>query len=139
MSGAKVTAEIPRIRAIPQGQDSISPSRNPASNIAEDLLDAIARVRDVTGKPVVFTAVIGAYGWLDEFCTFIAQRSLGVYDKAERVALHSQRLMQEVETIAHSRGDAEPPLLQRQHCRQVIEGGSSKPLDEFYANITRSS
>jgi hypothetical protein len=46
--------------------------------------------------------------------------------------------MQEVETIAHSCGVAEPRLLQRQHCRQVIEDGSSKPLDELYANITRS-
>ena len=74
LPGAKVTAEIARIRGIPQGQDSISPNRNPAINSAEDLLDAVAQVRNITGKPVGFKAVIGAYGWLDELCTVIAQR-----------------------------------------------------------------
>ena len=72
MPGAKVTAEIARIRGIPQGQDFISPNRNPAINCAEDLLDALAGVRNITGKPVGFKAVIGAYGWLDELCTVIA-------------------------------------------------------------------
>jgi glutamate synthase domain-containing protein 2 len=252
LPGAKVTAEIARIRAIPEGQDSISPNRNPAINSAEDLLDAIAQVRNVTGKPVGFKAVIGAYGWLDELCTVIAlrgaecapdfitidsadggtgaapaslidymglplkeslplvadiltrhglreririiasgkltnpgqvawalcagadlvvsargfmlalgciqalqcnkntcptgitthdprlQRGLVVYDKAERVALYAQTLMKEVETIAHSCGVAEPRLLQRKHCRQVMEDGSSKPLDELYVNVTNS-
>ena len=31
-----------------------------------DILDVIQRIREVTGKPVGFKAVIGAYGWLDE-------------------------------------------------------------------------
>ena len=73
LPGAKVTAEITRIRASPEGQDSISPNRNPAIDSAEDLLDMIARVRDITGKPAAFKAVVGAYGWLDELCTVIAQ------------------------------------------------------------------
>ena len=77
MPGAKVTAEIARYRGIPQGQDSISPNRNPADNCAEDLLDAVARVRNITGKPVGFKAVIDAHGWLDEFCKVIAH-SCGV-------------------------------------------------------------
>lgn len=252
LPGAKVTAEIARIRAIPEGQDSISPNRNPAIDSAEDLLDMIARVRDITGKPVGFKAVIGAYGWLDELCTVIAQRGaehapdfiaidsadggtgaapaslidymglplreslplvadilsrhglreririiasgkltnpgqvawalcagadlvvsargfmlalgciqalqcnkntcptgitthdprlqrgLVVHDKAERVALYAQTLMKEVETIAHSCGVAQPRLLQRKHCRQVVEDGSSKPLDELYVDVTNS-
>ena len=66
------------------------------------------------------------------------QRCPVVYDKAERVALYAQRLMQEFETIAHSCGVAEPNLLQRQRCREVIEDGSFKPLDKLCANITRS-
>ena len=247
LPGAKVTGEIARIRAIVEGEDSISPNRNPAIDSAEDLLDAIARVRRVTGKPVGFKAVIGAYGWLDELCLLInrrglehgpdfitidsadggtgaapaslidymglplkeslplvadvlsrhglreririiasgkltnpgqvawamcagadlvvsargfmlalgcvqalqcnkntcptgitthdprLQRGLVVRDKAERVARYAQTLMKEVETIAHSCGVAEPRLLQRKHCRQVMQDGTSIPLDELYA------
>ena len=66
------------------------------------------------------------------------QRGLVVYDKAERVALYAQRLMQEFETIVHSWRVAEPRLLQRQDCPQVIEDGSFKPLDKLCANITLS-
>ena len=66
------------------------------------------------------------------------QRGLVVHDKAERVALYAQTLMKEVETIAHSCGVAQPRLLQRKHCRQVVEDGSSKPLDELYVNVTNS-
>ncbi len=247
LPGAKVTGEIARIRAIAEGEDSISPNRNPAIDSAEDLLDAIARVRRVTGKPVGFKAVIGAYGWLDELCLLIKQRGpehgpdfitidsadggtgaapaslidymglllkeslplvadilsrhglreririiasgklmnpgqvawamcagadlvvsargfmlalgcvqalqcnkntcptgitthdprlqrgLVVHDKAERVARYAQTLMKEVETIAHSCGVAEPRLLQRKHCRQVMQDGTSIPLDQLYA------
>ena len=67
------------------------------------------------------------------------QRGLVIYDKAERVALYAQRLMQEFETIAHSCRVAEPSLLlHRQRCREVIEDGSFKPLDKLCANITLS-
>ncbi len=65
LPGAKVTEEIARIRAINIGEDAISPNRHPDINNAGELLDMIARVRDVTGKPVGFKTVIGAYGWLD--------------------------------------------------------------------------
>lgn len=74
LPGAKVTAEIARIRGIPQGQDSISPNRHPSINSATDLLDQVARIRRVTGKPTGFKAVIGAYGWLDELCEAILER-----------------------------------------------------------------
>ena len=61
------------------------------------------------------------------------QRGLVVSDKAERVAQYAVTLMQEVETIAHSCGVLEPRLLDRKHCRQVIEDGSSIPLEDLYA------
>jgi glutamate synthase domain-containing protein 2 len=247
LPGAKVSAEIAGIRGIPQGVDSISPNRQPAINSPAKLLDYVARVRDVTGKPTGFKAVIGAYGWLDELCEMIKQRGLEsapdfitidsadggtgaapaslidymglplkeslplvvnilvrhglrdrirviasgkltnpgqvawalcagadiavsargfmlalgciqalqcnqntcptgitthdpklqrglvVSDKAERVAQYAVTLMQEVETIAHSCGVLEPRLLDRKHCRQVIENGSSIPLEDLYA------
>jgi glutamate synthase domain-containing protein 2 len=74
LPGAKVTEDIAKIRGIPVGEDSISPNRHPEIDSAEDLLDMINRVRQVTGLPVGFKAVIGAYGWLDDLFTLINQR-----------------------------------------------------------------
>lgn len=72
----KVTAEIARIRSIPEGQSSVSPNRHPEIDSASDLLDMIAQVRRVTGKPTGFKAVIGAYGWLDDLFGLIKQRGV---------------------------------------------------------------
>ena len=66
LPGEKVTEEIAKIRFIEPGQDSLSPNRHPDVDSPGELLDMIARVREVTGKPTGFKAVIGAYGWLDE-------------------------------------------------------------------------
>ena len=74
LPGIKVTEEIAQIRGIPVGQDAISPNRHPDINTVEELLDMIERVRKVTGKPVGFKAVIGAYGWLETLCQAINQR-----------------------------------------------------------------
>jgi len=76
LPGAKVTKEIAAIRGIEEGADSISPNRHPEINSNENLLDIIAYVRKVTGKPVGFKAVIGAYGWLDELCELILARGV---------------------------------------------------------------
>ena len=76
LPGEKVTREIAQIRGINVGEDSISPNRHPEVDSAEDLLDMIARVRDVSGLPVGFKAVVGAYGWLDELCELINQRGV---------------------------------------------------------------
>ena len=65
LPGLKVTDEIAAIRGIPAGRDSISPNRHPDIGSVADLLDRIAHIRKVTGKPVGFKCVIGAFGWLD--------------------------------------------------------------------------
>ncbi|MFQ5658895.1 MAG: FMN-binding glutamate synthase family protein [Gammaproteobacteria bacterium] len=65
LPGCKVTREIAGVRGIAAGKDSISPNRHPEINNNTQLLEMIDRVRSVTGKPVGFKAVIGAYGWLD--------------------------------------------------------------------------
>ncbi len=70
----KVTAEISAIRGIPEGEASISPNRHPDINSEADLLDMIERIRRVTGKPVGFKAVLGAYGWLDDLFKLIQER-----------------------------------------------------------------
>ncbi|MFT5138748.1 MAG: glutamate synthase domain-containing protein 2 [Lysobacterales bacterium] len=72
----KVTEEISLIRGIPQGQASISPNRHPEINSLDDLLGLINHIRDVSGLPTGFKAVIGAYGWLDEFCKLIHERGI---------------------------------------------------------------
>ncbi len=59
LPGAKVTAEIAKIRGIPEGHDSISPNRHMDAASFEELLDLIKRVRDVTGKPVGIKIVVG--------------------------------------------------------------------------------
>jgi len=72
----KVTREIAEIRGIPEGEASISPNRHPEINSATDLLDMINHVRDVSGKPVGFKSVIGAYGWLEELFDEIRRRGM---------------------------------------------------------------
>ncbi len=76
LPGIKVTPEIAAIRGIPEGQDSISPNGHPEIHNGSDLLDMIARVRRVTGKPVGFKAVIGTYGWLHELFDEVTKRGI---------------------------------------------------------------
>ncbi len=76
LPGVKVTPEIATIRGIPAGVDSISPNRHPEINSPGEMLDVINRIRDVTGKPVGFKAVIGSFGWLEKLCELIHERGI---------------------------------------------------------------
>ena len=76
LPGGKVTKEIAAIRGIEAGSDAISPNRHLDINSNGELLDMIARVREVTGKPVGFKAVIGAYGWLEGLFADIIERGI---------------------------------------------------------------
>jgi glutamate synthase domain-containing protein 2 len=76
LPGGKVTVEIAGIRGIPAGSDSISPNRHLEINNEYDLLDMIEHIRQVTGKPVGFKAVIGAYGWVEALCKAVLQRGV---------------------------------------------------------------
>ncbi len=76
LPAVKVTPEIAAIRGIPAGQDSLSPNRHPDINTLDDLLDQIARIRDITGKPVGFKTVIGSLDWLDELCAIVLRRGV---------------------------------------------------------------
>jgi glutamate synthase domain-containing protein 2 len=76
LPGGKVTAEIAAIRGIPVGEDSVSPNRHPEIGNVSQLLDFIARVRDVSGKPVGFKAALGGIGWIDELCNEVQRRGL---------------------------------------------------------------
>ena len=60
LPASKVSAEIAAIRGIPEGQASLSPNRHVEVDDWNDLLDMINRIRDVTGRPVGFKAVVGS-------------------------------------------------------------------------------
>ncbi|WP_261833369.1 FMN-binding glutamate synthase family protein [Vibrio ishigakensis] len=76
LPGRKVTAEIAQIRGIEAGKDSISPNGHPEIKSAADLLDMIAHVREVTGKPVGFKFVMGNSAWLEELFDEIESRGI---------------------------------------------------------------
>ena len=60
----KVSAEVAHIRGIPEGQASISPNGHIDIRSVVDLLSMINHIRNVTGKPVGFKAVLGEKTWL---------------------------------------------------------------------------
>ncbi len=74
LPGIKVTREIAAIRGISVGEDSISPNRHVDIESNDELLDMINRVRDVTGKPTGFKAVLGSADWPTELCETILRR-----------------------------------------------------------------
>lgn len=76
LPAAKVTDEVARIRGIVQGRDSISPNRHLEIHDAGSLLDFIARVRDISGRPTGFKTVFGSYDWLAEVCEEIHRRGI---------------------------------------------------------------
>ncbi len=76
LPGAKVNEEIAQIRGINVGEDAISPNRHPEIESVGDLLDMIAHVRNVTGKPVGFKAVMGAEGFFDILFAEVNQRGI---------------------------------------------------------------
>ena len=76
LPGAKVTEEISRIRGIPAGEDSISPNRHRDIANVNDLLDKIAYLRELTGRPVGVKTAIGGWEFTNELCDAILRRGL---------------------------------------------------------------
>jgi glutamate synthase domain-containing protein 2 len=76
LPGAKVTEEIAKIRGIRVGESAISPNRHRDIRNDGDLLDMIARVREVSGKPTGFKTVIGSPAMLDGLCREICSRGM---------------------------------------------------------------
>ncbi|WP_264214182.1 FMN-binding glutamate synthase family protein [Leisingera thetidis] len=74
LPGAKVTPEIAAIRGLTPGEDAISPNRHPEAGSVGELLDMIAYIREATGKPVGFKAVLGAYGFIEGLCQEVLSR-----------------------------------------------------------------
>ncbi len=72
----KVTKRIAEIRGIREGEASISPNRHTDINSVEELLDFIAHVREVTGKPVGFKTVVSDDGPMRELFEEIKRRGI---------------------------------------------------------------
>lgn len=76
LPGAKVTPEIAGIRGIPVGEDSISPNRHlDIANVAQ-LIERMAWVREVTGKPVGFKTALGGWHFMQELCEAILRHGV---------------------------------------------------------------
>ncbi len=74
LPAAKVSREIAEIRGIPAGEASRSPNRHEEVDDWGDLLDMIAHVREVTGKPVGFKAAVGRIDPFAELFDLILRR-----------------------------------------------------------------
>lgn len=73
LPAAKVNPEIAAIRNIPVYQDSISPNGQPGVSNNQELLQLIAHVREITGKPCGIKLVLGQKYWIDELCQCIVE------------------------------------------------------------------
>ena len=74
LPGRKVTPEIAHIRGIAEGRDSISPNRHrDIANMAE-LLERIAWLRDLTGKPIGVKTAVGGWRFMNEMAEIIHRR-----------------------------------------------------------------
>ena len=76
LPGHKVTAEIAQIRGIPEGRDSISPNRHHDIANVNELVDKIAYLRELTGRPVGVKTAIGGWGLVNAFGDAIHRRGL---------------------------------------------------------------
>lgn len=74
LPGGKVTEEIARIRGIPVGQDSISPNRHRDIANVDQLLDQVAAIRELTGRPVGVKTAIGGWDFINDLCDVILRR-----------------------------------------------------------------
>ncbi len=78
LPGVKVTAKIAQIRGIPEGRDSISPNRHRDIANMNELLDHVAYIRDLTGRPVGIKTAIGGWRFMNELGDAVHQRGLDV-------------------------------------------------------------
>jgi len=76
LPGGKVTPEIAAIRGIPQGEDSISPNRHRDAANTTELLDQVAYIRSLTGRPVGIKTAIGGWHFLNEIADNVLRRGL---------------------------------------------------------------
>lgn len=72
----KVTPDVARIRGIEAYRDAISPPGHVDIRNVDSLLDAIARLRDLTGRPVGVKTALGDGRFLFDLCDAVHRRAL---------------------------------------------------------------
>jgi len=77
LPGAKVTAEISRVRGIPIGKDCLSPNTHSEFSTAGELIDFIEKIANATGLPVGVKAAIGQEEFWIEMADIMKERSIG--------------------------------------------------------------
>lgn len=78
LPGAKVNAEIARIRGVERGKDVISPSRHTAFRSVDEMLDFVERLADATGLPVGIKSAVGELEFWMELCDLMKAGQRGV-------------------------------------------------------------
>ena len=76
LPGKKVTPEIAKIRGIPEGRDSISPNRHRDISNMTELLERVAYIRDLTGRPVGVKTAVGGWQFMNELADAVHRRGL---------------------------------------------------------------
>jgi len=78
LPGAKVNAEIARVRGVERGKDVVSPSRHTAFRNVDEMLDVVERIADATGLPVGIKSAVGEMGFWQELADRMADGQRGV-------------------------------------------------------------
>jgi Conserved region in glutamate synthase len=78
LPGAKVNAEIARVRGVEEGKDVVSPSRHTAFRNVDEMLDVVERIADATGLPVGIKSAVGELGFWHELADRMADGQRGV-------------------------------------------------------------
>ena len=76
LPAGKVTAEIAQIRGIPEGRDSISPNRHRDIANMSELLERIAYIRDLTGRPVGVKTAVGGWRFMNDMAEIVHRRGM---------------------------------------------------------------
>ncbi len=77
LPAAKVTAEIARIRGVPEGQDCRSPARHRAFADVDGLIDFVERIAGATGLPVGIKSAVGEQRFWDDLARRMVERGEG--------------------------------------------------------------
>lgn len=77
LPGAKVTAEISKIRGIPIGEDCYSPNYHHEFGDVDEMIDFIERLAERTGLPIGVKSAVGKLDFFDTLATRMKERGQG--------------------------------------------------------------
>lgn len=78
LPGAKVTAEISRIRGVPQGKTIVSPSSHKVFGSVDEMLDFVEDLADATGVPIGIKSAVGELDFWETLADRMAAEPRGV-------------------------------------------------------------